>query len=155
MAVEILVGNIASGKSTYCQKRAKEGAIVVNDDAVVNGVHCGMYRLYSKELKPLYKSIENTIVTSAIFLGKDVIVDRSLNLTPKSRRRFIGLAHAYDVDAIAVVFEFCDPIVHAQRRKKDNLRGYSFEDWHNVAKTFHEKYIPVKEHEGFDKVIDA
>lgn len=154
MAVEILIGNIASGKSTYCKKRAKEGAIIMNDDAVVNGVHCDMYTLYSKDLKPLYKSIENAIVTSSIMLGRDVVVDRGLNLTPKSRRRFIGLSHAYDVDAVAVVFEFCDPVVHAQRREKDNLRGHTFQYWHKVAKVFDEKFVPPQEHEGFDKVIN-
>ena len=154
MAVEVLIGNIASGKSTYCRKRAKEGAIVMNDDAVVNGVHCDMYTLYSKELKPLYKAVENAIVTSAIMLGRDVIVDRGVNLTPRSRRRFVGLAHSLDVDAIAVVFEFCDPIVHAQRRAKDNLRGHSFDYWLDVATTFHNKFVSPEEHEGFDKVIN-
>lgn len=155
MTVEILIGNIASGKSTYCQKRAKEGAIIMNDDAVVGGMHCDMYTLYSKELKPLYKAVENAIVTSAILMKRDVIIDRGMNLTPKSRRRFVGLAHSFDVNAVAIVFEFCEPIIHAQRRESHDLRGYSFNYWLNVAKVKHEQFIPPQEYEGFDKVIDA
>ena len=154
MAVEILIGNIASGKSTYCRNRAKEGAIILNDDSIVNGVHCDMYTLYDKELKPLYKSIENAIVTSAVALGRDVIVDRGLNLTPKSRRRFIGLAHAFDAEAIAVLFKFHDPEVHAQRRKGHDMRGHDFDYWLRVAQAKHEQHIPPQEDEGFDKVVE-
>lgn len=153
MAVEILIGNIASGKSTYCRKRAKEGAIVVNDDAIVNGVHCDIYTLYSKELKPLYKAVENCIVISAIMLGRDVVIDRGVNITPHSRRRFIGLSNSLDAKVTAVVFKFCDPAIHAERRAKDNLRGYPFEYWLEVAKNFHNKLILPEKHEGFDDIV--
>ena len=37
--VEILVGPIASGKSTYLKHRVSQGAITINDDAIVNAVH--------------------------------------------------------------------------------------------------------------------
>lgn len=153
MKVEILIGNIASGKSTYCRRRVEEGAVVMNDDAIVNGLHCGIYTKYDKALKPLYKAIENAIVTSAITLGRDVVIDRGVNLTPRSRRRFVGLAHSMDAEAHAVIFEFCEPSIHADRRMSHDDRGHSAEYWLEVATVFHNKYIPPEEHEGFDKVI--
>jgi len=152
MVVEILIGNIASGKSTYCLEKVKEGAIVVNDDAIVNSVHCDQYGLYDKELKPLYKAVENQIVTSALMLGKNVVIDRGVNLTPGSRRRFIGLGHSMDSQVIAVVFPFCDPQVHADRRQIDDLRGYPTEYWLKIATTFQNKYVPPSLDEGFDGI---
>jgi predicted kinase len=151
--LEILIGNIASGKSTYCLKRAKEGAVILNDDAIVNGLHCDQYDLYNKKLKPLYKSVENQIVITALALGHDVIVDRGLNLTPKNRRRFIGLGHSMDSEVVAVVFAFMSPDVHADRRKNHDLRNHTYEYWLEVAKTFDEKYVQPEVSEGFDRII--
>ena len=74
--VEILVGFIASGKSTYSKHRASQGAIVINDDAIVNAVHSNIYELYDKNLKPLYKAVENTILEMALALNRDVVIDR-------------------------------------------------------------------------------
>ncbi len=151
--LEILIGNIASGKSTYCLKRAKEGAIILNDDAIVNGLHSNLYELYDKRLKPLYKSVENQIVLSALALGVDVVVDRGLNLTPRSRRRFIGLGHSLDASVNAVVFAFHPPEVHAERRKNHDLRNHTYDYWLEVATIFNEKYVPPSPTEGFDEII--
>ena len=52
--LELLVGPIASGKSTYSNKAAKEGAIIVNDDAIVTALHGGDHTLYDKALKPRF-----------------------------------------------------------------------------------------------------
>jgi predicted kinase len=151
--IEILIGNIASGKSTYCSRRAREGAVIISDDAIVNGLHSDQYELYDKKLKPLYKAVENQIVASALMLGKDVVVDRGLNLTIKSRRRFIGLGHSLDSEVIAVVFYFEPPQVHADRRQAHDLRNYSHEYWLDVATAFDNKYIPPISSEGFDEII--
>ena len=154
MSVEVLVGNIASGKSTYCKQRVQEGALVVNDDAIVNAVHSNDYTLYDVKLKPLYKAVENQIVISAITLGRDVLIDRGLNLTPKSRRRWIGLAHSMDVDCRCVVFKFEEPAVHANRRKQHDLRGHTYEYWLEVAEKFNNKHVSPTVKEGFDKIIN-
>lgn len=151
--IEILIGNIASGKSTYCSKRAAEGAIVLNDDSIVNGIHGDQYELYDKGLKPLYKAVENQIVTSALTLGRDVIVDRGLNLIPKSRRRFIGLGHSFDVEVAAVVFSFEDPQTHADRRAAHDLRNHSPDYWLKVAAFKHNQYVPPTIGEGFDQIV--
>jgi len=52
--IQILVGMIASGKSTYSKHAARLGFIVVNDDAIVNAVHGEDYTLYDKKLKLLW-----------------------------------------------------------------------------------------------------
>ncbi len=153
-SVEILVGTIASGKSTYCKKRAKEGAIIVNDDAIVCSLHAGIYTLYDKSIKALYKSLESHIVNTAILIGRDVIVDRGVNLTPRSRRRFIGIATSLDVDCIAIVFPFCSPAIHAADRFKDDSRGLSYRAWEKVVEAHIEKYKRPTMDEGFTEIFD-
>jgi len=71
--LDILVGPMASGKSTYCSKAAKQGAIIVCDDDITMMVHGGNYGLYTIELIPLYKAIENSIIQMGLSLNHRVI----------------------------------------------------------------------------------
>lgn len=150
--IEILVGMIASGKSTWCKQRAKEGWIVLNDDAIVNAVHGGDYTLYNKNLKPLYKSIEDHILHTAVAMGRHVVVDRGLDISRTSRARWICIGRSLDVPVRAVVFELFSPEIHAERRAASDNRGHTYEYWFDVA-NFHIKryHTPVLE-EGFSEV---
>ena len=56
--IKLLVGCIASGKSTYCRNAAKAGTIIINDDDIVNMLHGGQYGLYDKKLK-IIRSLDN------------------------------------------------------------------------------------------------
>lgn len=64
--IQVLVGMIASGKSTYARNAARRGFLVVSEDEIVKLVHGQDYKLYDDALKPIYKTIENQIVGSAI-----------------------------------------------------------------------------------------
>lgn len=151
--LEILIGNIASGKSTYCKEKAKYGCLIINDDDIVNMLHAHQYQLYSEKYKPVYKSIENAAISSALSLGIHVIVDRGINLTKKSRRRFIGLAHSLDTKVIAVVFPFLSPETHANRRYYSDSRGHDYQSWLEAAKRMQQEYeIPTFD-EGFDEIV--
>lgn len=147
--IEILIGNIASGKSTYAKERAKEGAIIVNDDAIVTALHAGEYNLYSKDLKPLYKAIENQIIMTAVVMGHDVIVDRGLNITWEARQRLVGLGRSLDQEVVATLFVFEDPRIHASRRVKSDSRGYSYNYWLDVAERMQKDYQVPTRKEGF------
>ena len=149
--IEILCGTIASGKSTYASQKAKEGWIVINDDAIVLGVHGGNYT-YKEELKAFYKSIETHILHMAIALGKNVIVDRGINLTKNSRKRWIALAKSLDTPINAIIFPFASPQTHAHRRFNSNSRGLSYEKWEKIATRHIESYQPPTMDEGFDSI---
>jgi len=152
MKLEILVGNIASGKSTYCKKAAQEGAIIINDDAIVNLLHNNNYKLYDKNLKPLYKGIENTAIVMAIALGRPVVIDRP-NLSVKMRRRYIGLGHSLDVPVEMVIFQWAEPAEHAKRRMASDSRGHDYAYWLKVAEIFQDKYTePNQDIEHFDSL---
>lgn len=151
--IEVCVGTVACGKSTYCKQRAKAGAIIINDDSIVEALHAGDYRLYRKELKPLYKAVETQIFLSAVALGRDVIIDRGLSLTKSSRKRWIGLAKSFDQTIIARVFKFESPEIHAKRRFDSDNRGLDYDYWLNVAKQHVSVYQTPWTEEGFDEVV--
>ena len=149
--ITCLIGPIASGKSTFCRLAASSDYLIVNDDAIVNSVHAGHYDRYDKKLKPLYKSVENQIITSAIQLGRNVIIDRPLH-SISSRRRYIGLGHSLDVEVAALVFPRLYPDIHAQRRWRSDSRGYDFAYWQKVAHHHESLYEPPTYAEGFDHI---
>lgn len=152
--LELLVGPIASGKSTYCRKAASEGAIILNDDSIVNAVHGGDYCLYEKSLKPLYKGVENTIVCMALSMGRRLIIDRP-NHSKKMRRRYIGLAHSFDTSVQIVMFKRETPEVHGERRFNSDARGHSLDYWVDVAIAQQKIYeAPDKDIEQFDDLIE-
>jgi predicted kinase len=150
--IEVLCGFIASGKSSYCKQRAKDGWIVMNDDAIVNLVHSDIYTLYSDGLKPLYKSIEDHILHTAVAMGKDVVIDRGLDINSKSRSRWIAIGRSLDVPVRAIVFEAFPPEVHAARRAQSDSRGHSFEYWLKVARKHAERYECPRLEEGFVEI---
>jgi predicted kinase len=152
--VELLCGPIASGKSTYCRKAAEEGAIILNDDSIVVAVHGGNYCLYDKSLKPLYKSVENTIVCTALSMGLRLVIDRP-NHSIKMRRRYIGLAHSFDATVKFVMFKRESPEIHGERRFKSESRGHSLNYWIDAARYQESLYSPPDQVvEQFDEIIE-
>jgi predicted kinase len=153
--VEVLVGMIASGKSTYAKLRASQGAVIINDDAIVEAVHAGNYGLYNAAIKAVYKSAENVILTTALAIGRDVVVDRGVNIRRDSRRRFIGLAASLDTEINAVVFPRFLPSVHARRQYDHDSRNHDVEYWGRVARSHDAEYDKPKNSEGFDGIYSA
>jgi predicted kinase len=150
--IYVLVGMVASGKSTYCSNAAKHGQIILNDDAIVEMLHADDYTLYDKKLKILYKSIENNIISLGLCMGRTVVIDRGLNVSKQARQRWIALARSFDVPCEAVVFPLDAPEVHAKRRFESSNRGHSFDYWLNVARTHRSAYATPTAAEGFDNV---
>ena len=148
--VEVLVGPIASGKSTYCRKAAEEGAIIVNDDAIVLALHGGIYGLYNETLKPLYKSVENAIIETSLTLGLRIVIDRP-NHSQAMRRRYIGLAQSFDAPVEIVMMRREQSEIHAARRARSDGRGRTYQQWLDTALEHEELYQPpCQAVEGFD-----
>jgi len=146
----ILVGNIASGKSTYVKKFPQ--AIIVNDDSIVSSVHGGDYTLYQKELKPLYKTIENTIITTALSLDRLVIIDRP-NMSKQTRQRYISIAKSLDVEVLCVIFPLQDPYIHAKRRFDSDNRDLTLRHWIETAERKNVEFEHPSFDEGFDNIF--
>jgi predicted kinase len=149
--VELLVGPVGSGKSTYSREKAKDGAIIINDDDIVKLIHGGEYGLYEKKLKPLYKLIENQILTTAMLMDRHVIVDRP-NFSRDTRSRYISLAKSFDVPISCALWEWTTSEDSAGQRFYNDSRGYSYEYWLNVAKFHYSKYEEPTLDEGFFEI---
>jgi predicted kinase len=154
MKLQVLVGMIASGKSTYCRSAARQGIICVNDDAIVNMLHADDYTLYDTDLKVLYKSVENHVIGTGLAMGRSVIVDRGLNVSLAGRRRWLALAQSFDVPCEAIVFKNNGPEEHARRRTLSDGRGHTWEYWLRVAELHDSLYVPPTKEEGFDAIYD-
>ncbi|MCK9458404.1 MAG: ATP-binding protein [Proteobacteria bacterium] len=150
--IEVLVGTIASGKSTYTNQRAKEGWVVVSDDAIVDAVHGGNYKLYEEALKPLYKSVEDHILHIAVAMGRNVIVDRGVNVTIRSRKRWVALASCLDVPIWAIEFPLWSPEEHAALRTNSDNRGHDYAYWLWVAERHIKDWQKPTIEEGFAKI---
>ena len=151
--MELLLGPIASGKSTYCRQAADEGAIIVNDDAIVMAIHGGDYRLYKESLKPLYKNIENSIIGIALSMGLRVVVDRP-NHSIQMRNRYVALGNSFDVPVDFIMFKRELPNVHAERRFVNDARGHSLDYWINVAIAHNSLYeAPCAAIENFSNIF--
>lgn len=124
----------------------------MNDDSIVNLLHADDYTLYDKNLKILYKSIETSILSLGLCLGKSIIIDRGLNCSIQGRQRWIALAKSYDVECHAIVMPKDTPEVHAERRTKHDARGHNYDYWLDVAKSHNSSYNIPSVAEGFDKV---
>jgi predicted kinase len=152
--IEVLVGMIASGKSSWAKDRADAGWIIINDDSIVSAVHAQDYLLYNEALKPLYKSIEDHTLHTAVAMGKDVVIDRGVDVSTSSRQRWIALGRSLDVPVRAVLFEVFSPEIHAQRRVDSDARGHDYDYWLNsVAKPHLARYQEPTTDEGFSDII--
>jgi predicted kinase len=150
--MRILIGMIASGKSTYCKARAKQGDIIINDDTIVNLVHGNDYTLYEPKLKMLYKSIENHIIMMGAALQRNIIVDSARNLNINTRKRWIALARTIDLPCIAVIFPMQSPEIHAQRRFEYDNRGHNYDYWLKVAQAHYNSFVIPSLNEGFNDI---
>lgn len=152
MKITCLVGMIASSKSTYAKHLARQGAIIVNDDDIVNLVHGGCYDLYDKSLKALYKGVENNLVLAACCLKRDIVFDRGLNVSKDGRRRILAIARSLDIDCEAVVFPNEGVEEHAFRRFEKDNRGRDLAYWLMVASHHNSAWAYPALDEGFSKV---
>ena len=145
---------IASCKSTYCTNAAFKKIICINDDAIVNLIHSNQYSLYDHELKILYKSIENQIISMGLLLNRTILIDRALNLSKESRKRWVSLAKSFDADIELIKTKIETPEIHARRRMASDARGKTYEYWKRVAEEHFSNYEEPSLDEGFSSIYE-
>lgn len=151
--IEILCGPIGCGKSSYAAKRAKQGAIVVNDDNIVIAMHGGDYSLYDPKLKFLYKSLENHAIILAIAAGRDVVIDRP-NYSKQTRARYISLAKSLDRTVKLILWPWKSPSESAMDRTMKDGRGHTYQHWLDAANRHFSQYEPPSLDEGIDEIVE-
>lgn len=156
MKLELLIGMIASGKSTYARRRADEGAIVISHDDLTAMLHV-QYR-YEPGLRQQYRAAEEKLAHVFLAAGRDVVIDRT-HLTAESRKRWVDFTRwpnfgpEREPAIVAVAFPVEPPEVHARRRFDFDARGRSYKDWLRVAQHHYAQQLaePLDPRaEGFD-----
>jgi hypothetical protein len=164
--LEVLVGMIASGKSTYARSRADAGAMVVCHDDLTQMLHA-RYR-YEQVDRDLYRQCEDMIAFQSLVWGHDTVIDRT-HLTVESRKRWLTFAAITNlslqhrgmpsITLIAVVFPIEAAAIHAERRWATDSRGRPLNEWLDVARHHEAQHQaePITRdgllREGFDSVI--
>lgn len=160
LRLEVLIGMIASGKSTYARKRAADGALVVCHDDLTAMLHTE-YR-HEQGLRNCYRRMEEELAEAGMDAGRDVVIDRT-HLTRESRERWVDFAHGHmmfrpqRIDVIAVTFPIALPQVHAVNRFRADPRGRLYEEWLDVAR-HHAEQVRAEpldwQAEGFDGLVE-
>ncbi len=150
--LDILIGMIGSGKSTFCKEQANMGAIILNDDSIVTSLHGGIYTKYNESLKPLYRTIEDNAIIMSLALDKRVVIDRT-NLDAATRMRYILMAKSFNAPVYAYLFKIETPEIHAERRFISDSRGVTKERWLEIATIHLSKYTPPSIAEGFKEIV--
>lgn len=131
--IELLIGNIASGKSTYATQRAEEGWLVVSDDAIIAMLLADRYSLYSRmNHESVVKGCVFSLVNCLVDAHLDVVVD-SAWLVMYSFREHFFVRYA-DTKIRPIEFLREAPEVHARRRMEHDSRGGTYEMWLEVAR---------------------
>jgi predicted kinase len=150
--VGILVGPPLSGKSTWLRENfdASEIVIISRDQIVLDVYGSNNYsdafnNVNQKDVDR--QLIEN--ITDASKGTKNVIIDMT---HMSSKRRRYNLSHFPNHYKVAFLFPILDEVEYARRNEMRRLEENKWIPEH-VIKNMISSYQPIKEEEGFNKVI--
>ena len=146
--LEILIGNIASGKSSWTEPRASEGWVTVNNDSLARSMHGGNYD-WERQIPGLKTSLGILIVETAGAQGRSVVIDNT-NRTSSGRLPFVAAARRAGMKVRAILFPRSSPETHARRRFEADARGMPHDYWLEVARLVDQEWAPP----GDDEVDD-
>ena len=129
--LELLVGSIASGKSSWTRNRARAGFVTINSDSLVESMQGGDYR-WDHQVPHLRFDLAHLIQMSASLARRHVVVDNT-NGSPAQRSLFVSTGREQGMKIRAVIFPREAPQIHARRRHDSDNRGCTYEYWLEVA----------------------
>lgn len=152
MRVDILVGNIGSGKSTIARKLMNQhGSVVINMDDIQSSISCGEYGRYDNKKKGVYRAMEEAALLQALEDGLSVCIDRT-NMDHERRKRFINIAFEYTGDIYC--WDFGEGDKRHLNRRLANPRGATSSTWENVFDYMSDTYQEPCQSEGFCEVYN-
>lgn len=149
--IEILIGQIGSGKTTECKKRVKEGYYVVSRDDFRYMIGAGDY-IFDKETEPIIKKVSKNMIAHLVSAKKNIIVDET-NMSVEQRKETIEIAKLNNYEIIAVQTKKISKEESVKRRLGDNHGTQTKETWEMVWEFLNNLYEPPTIEEGFDKII--
>ena len=150
--MNIMVGNVGSGKSLIARKLAFYGSAVFNMDSFQEMISGGVYGAYDNAKKEVYQAAENVTIEESLKRGISVVIDRT-NMDLKRRARFIEIGKKYGAEIIAVNFGAGNEQNLINREK--SCRGVPMAVWKDVFESMQKTYEYPIHDEGFDLILEA
>ena len=147
--LNLMVGNIGTGKSLIARKLMIDGARVVCMDAIQRMIAGGDYDRYDKAAGKVYHAAEDAAILTALELGLSVVIDRT-NIDRKTRARFIDMAKQYDAQVVA--WDFGKGNEHSLKRRLAEPHGVPQVTWQGVHDYMGGRYEAPTGNEGIDIV---
>lgn len=147
----VLVGNIGSGKSTYCKELVQQGFYIVSRDAIRYMINAGDY-LFDRNKEDAVHRITMKSLYALMSLYVDVVIDET-NVSRKMRKHYIELGQEFCYDIEAHIMPSLNRHDSINRRLGSNHGSYDYKDWGEVWDRFNSRYVEPTQEEGFDKVV--
>lgn len=145
----IFTGNIGCGKSATAAQLAKQGYVIINQDAIVSMIGGGDYNLYDEKKKPIYKRIIWNALNEALDLGFSVVIDNT-NMKRKTREKYIEIGNDYSVRIVS--YDWGPGIACGFTRRVLDNKGYKG-NWSRVYNILKNQYERPEQEEGFHLIF--
>lgn len=150
MNVQVLIGSIASGKSTHCLDYPD--ACILDKDVIRKSIKPGEY-IFDKNIEPYIHICIVAQFKAALLAGCDEIILDSMHANSKSRKYIFNLlADHPEYTVTAVIMPFRGVEQHAQDRFENNHGRTVFDKWLSVSQRFIDKYEQPSTLEGFNEI---
>ena len=117
----VMVGNIASGKSTYIKDLVKKGYVVVCKDGIRYSLGGGEY-IFNPKYEPGIHEATMKLFVRLLLEGENIVIDET-NMTVKTRKPYMIHARMTDYKITAVITKKTTLKTALSRKKKANKPG--------------------------------
>jgi tRNA uridine 5-carbamoylmethylation protein Kti12 len=153
----ILVGNVASGKTSWIKKYLKfiekeNTPVVLSKDAIRTMMGAGEY-LWDKSLEGVVHDCFIEMLRLFMFQKIDIICDET-NMRKSTRFKLLSLAHTLGYNSFAVLMPHItmDETIRRRCQGEESAWGFSKEIWQEVYKRKDEAFVEPTIDEGFKEI---
>ena len=149
----ILVGNIGSGKSTYCKHLVKKGYKILSRDALRYMIGNGKYT-FNLDIEPALRDAFNHLVERFCKHGVKIVIDET-NVSVESRMDYLASGWCYDYSVEAHLLPPVCKEISVDRRMANPHGQNDRAVWESVYEKFDSIYEEPTLEEGFDAILEV
>jgi predicted kinase len=147
----VLVGNIGSGKTTYCKKLVEEGYIVIARDKFRYMIGNGGY-IFDTRLEEAVWESEMDMFRRFMRTGVNIVIDE-VGVSKYMRLRYTGIAKTFGYKTCAIVLPKLSKKEAVDRRMQDPHGQPDRKLWEGVWDKFNKIFEEPTKAEMFDEVV--
>ena len=149
--LSVFTGNIGCGKSFLASKFAnRDGAVVCNMDKLYELIEGRQDAQYDPAKKPVYQATEDALIRSALSVGLDVVIDRTL-MQANRRKHFIDIGKEFGAKIVS--YNWGPGTIDDLARRQREPRGVPIQKWDEIFTFMQSQYEEPSITEGFDEIL--